>query len=80
VRYEEVLDDPSSAVPRIYAHHGLEGGVDEALEAAGAKANIGRHDKRVGAGKWREGWGRRDLRDFERVAGDQLRELGYAQG
>ncbi len=80
VRYEEVLADPSSAISRIYDHHGLEGGLDEALEAAGAKANIGGHDKRVGAGKWREGWGRRDLRDFERVAGDQLRELGYAQG
>jgi hypothetical protein len=80
VRYEEVLADPAAAIPRIYAHHGLEGGLDEALEAAGAKANIGRHDKRVGSGKWREGWGRRDVRDFERVAGDQLRELGYAQG
>jgi hypothetical protein len=80
VRYEEVLADPASAIPRIYAHHGLEGGVEEALEAAGAKANIGRHDKRVGSGKWREGWGRRELRDFERVAGEQLRELGYDQG
>jgi len=80
VRYEEALADSRSAISRIYAHHGLEGGIDEALEAAGAKANIGRQDNRVGAGKWREGWGRRDLRDFERVAGDQLRELGYAQG
>ena len=70
----------AAAIPRIYAHHGLEGGVDEALEAAGAKANIGRQDNRVGVGKWREGWGRRELRDFDRVAGDLLRELGYAQG
>ena len=32
------------------------------------------------SGKWREGWGRRELRDFDRVAGDLLRELGYDQG
>jgi hypothetical protein len=80
VRYEDVLADPRTAIPQIYAHHDLEGGVDDALEAAGAKANIGPQDNRVGAGKWREGWGRRELRDFERVAGDLLRELGYAQG
>ena len=29
VRYEEVLADPRSAIARIYAHHGLEGGIDE---------------------------------------------------
>ena len=39
-----------------------------------------RQDNRVGSGKWREGWGRRELRDFDRVAGDLLRELGYDQG
>ena len=77
VRYEDVLADPSTAIPRIYAHHGLEGGIDEALAAAGEKANIGRHDKRIGSGKWREGWSRREVRDFDRVAGDLLRELGY---
>jgi len=80
VRYEEVLDDPRAGIMRIHAHLGLEGGLEEALEAAGAKANIGRHDKQIGAGKWRDDWGRRELRDFERVAGDQLRELGYDQG
>lgn len=80
VRYEDVLADPASAIPRLYAHDGLEGGIDEALEAAGAKANIGRQDNRVGAGKWRESWGRRELRDFDRVAGDLVRELGYDQG
>jgi len=80
VRYEEVLADPRPAIERIYAHHGLEGGIDEGLAAAGAKANIGRQDKRVGSGKWREGWGDAELRDFEEVAGELLRELGYDQG
>ena len=80
VRYEEVLAEPEQAIRQIYAHHGLEGGLDQALEAAAAKANIGRQDRRVGAGKWRESWGRRELRDFEKVAGDLVRELGYDQG
>jgi hypothetical protein len=80
VRYEDMLADPHAAITRIYAHHGLEGGIDEALAAAGEEANIGMHDERIGSGKWREAWGKRELGDFERVAGDLLRELGYAQG
>jgi hypothetical protein len=80
VRYEEMLADPAAAIGRLYAHLGLERGLDEALAAAGEVANLGPQDRRVGAGKWREGWGRRDLRDFERVADGLLRELGYAQG
>jgi len=80
VHYEDLLADPRAQVARLYSHHGLEGGLDEALAAAGEKANIGRHDKRVGSGKWREGWSRRDLRDFEAAAGDLVRELGYDQG
>ncbi len=31
VRYEDLLADPEPAIPRIYAHDGLEGAVDEAL-------------------------------------------------
>jgi hypothetical protein len=33
----------------------------------------------VGSGKWRDGWSRRELRDFEAAAGDLARELGYDQ-
>jgi hypothetical protein len=77
VRYEALLADPRAEVERVYAHLGLEGGVDRALTAAAEVANLGGHDGRVGAGKWREGWGRRELRAFDRVAGDLLRELGY---
>ncbi|HYH59427.1 MAG TPA: sulfotransferase [Thermoleophilaceae bacterium] len=80
VRYEEVLAEPRPAIERIYAHHGLDGGIEEALAAAGRKANIGKQDKRVGTGKWQEDWKRRDIRDFDRAAGDLLRELGYDQG
>ena len=80
LRYEDVLADPRAAITRIYAHHGLDGGIDEALAAAGEEANVGPHDERIGTAKWRDDWGRRELSDFERVAGDLLRELGYAQG
>ena len=77
VRYEALLSATEAEIERIYAHLGLEGSLDAALAAAGEVANLGGHDSRVGAGKWREGWSRRDVRDFDRVAGDLLRELGY---
>jgi hypothetical protein len=80
VRYEELLGDLRGGVERIYAHVGLEGSAEAALEASAQTDNIGPQDNRVGAGKWRENWGRRELRDFNRVAGDLLRELGYDQG
>ncbi len=80
VRYEDLLADPVPAIERLYTHLGLEGGRDDALAAAGLETNLGPPDIRVGAGKWREGWRRRDLREFEQVAGRLARELGYAQG
>jgi hypothetical protein len=80
VRYEEMLARPDEAIARLYAHLGLDGGLEEARVAAGEVRNLGAQDRRVGSGKWREGWGRRDLRAFEREAGALLRELGYAQG
>jgi hypothetical protein len=80
VRYEEMLEDPAAGIGRLHSHLGLEGGLDEAMAAAREVANLGPQDRRVGAGKWREAWGGRDLREFERVAGALLRELGYAQG
>jgi hypothetical protein len=77
VRYEALLSDTAAEVERVYAHVGLEGSLDVAVAAAGQVANLGPQDGRVGAGKWREGWRRRDVRDFDRVAGELLRELGY---
>jgi len=50
------------------------------MAAAGQVTNLGLRDRQVGAEKWRRDWGRRDLRDFDRVAGDLLRALGYDQG
>ena len=80
VRYEELVAEPRPGVERIYAHLGLEGGIEGALEAAGQVENLGGHDRRVGTGKWRDGWGRRERREFDRVAGELMAELGYDQG
>ena len=80
VRYEEVLADPRAGDtadlraprPRGRDRRGARGGGREGEHRPPGQA--------VGSGKWREGWGRRELRDFDRVAGDLLRELGYDQG
>jgi hypothetical protein len=79
VHYEDMLAEPRAGIERLYAHLGLDGGIDEALAAAGEEANVGQHDKRVGSGKWRDAWTRRERRDFEQEAGGLLRELGYDQ-
>ena len=79
IRYEELLANLRPEIERIYAHVGLDGGVEAAVEASQRSDNLGPQDDRVGSGKWRDGWGRSERRDFERVAGDLLRELGYDQ-
>lgn len=80
VRYEDLLSQPRPVIERIYAHLGLAGGVDAGVAAAAKEVNVGPQDYRVGAGKWRDAWSRRERRTFERVAGDLVRELGYDQG
>jgi hypothetical protein len=80
VRYEDLLADLPAGVERIYAHVGLKGSVERALAASESVDNLGPQDNRVGTDKWRDAWGRRERRDFDRVAGDLLRELGYDQG
>ena len=80
VRHEDLAAEPGAVVPRVYAHLGLESGIEEAIAAAREKVNVSTHDQRVRLGEWREGWGRRERRDFDRAAGDLLREIGYDQG
>jgi len=78
VRYEQLLAEPRREIERLHGRLGLEGGVEEALAAAGETSNVGPQDLRVGAEKWRDGWRRRDVRAFERVGGGLLRVLGYS--
>lgn len=80
VRYEELLADPRRVVRRVFDHLGLDGHLDAGLAAAREPVNLGPQDWRVGVGKWRGAWRRREVRAFERAAGDLLRELGYDQG
>lgn len=80
VRYEELLRDPRSLVPDVYSRLGLPAGdqiVDVALAEAGVHFNVDPGSPRVQAGKWREEWSAREIREFERVAGGTLDELGY---
>ena len=47
VHYEDLLNDPRAGIERLYAHIGLEGGIESLLAAAAPNADVGRHDKRV---------------------------------
>ena len=80
IRYEALLAEPRSTIERLYSHLGLTDALGAGVAAAAREVNVGPQDYRVGAGKWRESWGRRELRDFEKAAGDLVRELGYDQG
>lgn len=80
IRYEEMLAEPEDAIHRLFAHLRLTAtppAMEAAQEAVQAVVNLDRSDPRVGTGKWRGTWSRRDLRTFNRVAGDLLEELGY---
>jgi hypothetical protein len=83
VRYEEILGAPEEAIHAIYSWLGLEisdDALEQGLAAARAHANVGPSRTAVGIGTrmWEEEWGPDELAEFDRVAGDLLRELGYA--
>jgi hypothetical protein len=79
VRYEQLLADPESSIERVWEQLGLERS-DEAVEGAlselGLARNVEPGDK-IGTDKWRAAYSRADLRAFDRVAGETLRDLGY---
>jgi Sulfotransferase family len=82
VRYEELLADVERGVRVLYEHVGLPA-TPEALALGLAAArdsslNVDASDPRVAAGKWEGSISERDLREIERVAGELLAELGYA--
>jgi hypothetical protein len=85
VRYEEVRSDPSAACERMLAHCRMPH--DQRLVTTIAEASeFGRADRPHGedrparagkTGEWREAFGMREARSFERIAGTALREMGY---
>jgi hypothetical protein len=84
VRYEEILGAPEEAIHALYGWLGLEI-TEEALErglaSARERANVGpsRAAAGIGTRMWEQEWGDRELEEFERVAGDLLRELRYSE-
>jgi Sulfotransferase family len=82
IRYEDLLADPAARIPDLFDWLGLDvtpEAVDAGLEAAAIVDNADPTDPRAETGKWRSSFSRRDLRDFERIAGDLLAELGYVE-
>jgi hypothetical protein len=82
IRYEDLFADHEGRIRDLYDWLGLDV-TDEAvaagLEASDVVANADPTDPRAETGKWRRSFSRRDLRDFERIAGDLLAELGYVE-
>jgi hypothetical protein len=79
VRYEEMIEAPEREISAVYAWLGLEINdeiLERALAAARARANVGDAGG-VGTRKWEDDWRASELAEFDRIAGDQLRELGY---
>jgi Sulfotransferase family len=84
VRYEGILEAPEETIPAIYRWLGLEiteEALERALAAAREHANVGPSRAAAGLGTrmWEQQWGDRELEEFDRVAGDLLRELGYSE-
>ena len=84
VRYEEVRADPAGACRQLFAHCGMPQDEGLVAEAVGA-TELGRYGEpgedravRTGlVGQWRDRFGVRDARTFERRAGEALRATGY---
>jgi hypothetical protein len=75
--------DAEGEVRRLFGELGLDASeevVAAAAAEAGTTANVDLRQKAVGVEKWRDELTRRELRAFQRVAGDLLEELGYDPG
>lgn len=74
IRYEDLLDDPPATLDRISSFLGVaaDGPAREQLVAELAASRL-----RQNHGKWRQQMSADDIRIYEAVAGDQLRQHGY---
>ena len=88
VRYEDLAQDPETLVPRVCAFLALDYGTqmlaiertDRAKivqDQSGWFTNVWAGINTTAVGKWRREMTPGQLRTFERVAGEELRELGY---
>jgi hypothetical protein len=83
VRYEEMLADPRSAVPALFAFCGLaapDAVVEEALREAATPFNVDPNTPVVAAGRWWRDLSGPELGEVLGVAAGLLAELGYLDG
>ena len=82
VRYEDLRDDPAGSARTLYAWLGLDDAiVDEGFlrRLSGVKYGSFDASTEVATDRWQDELTREDLDAVERVAGDLLRDLGYAK-
>ena len=80
VIYETLLGDPRAQITALFAKLGLELSDvlwQTILTEAGSEFNVDPASPRLAAEKWRNELSPAQIRAIERVAGKQLRELGY---
>jgi hypothetical protein len=80
VRYEDLLADPATWVPKLFGWLGLRSSADtvaSALAESGVRFNVDAGATQIGAGKWRDSFTPTDLEDVMGVARPLLVELGY---
>jgi len=76
VRYEDLVEDPASALRRVceFIELPFDAGMADPPEAATIRAELG------AIGVWRERLEADHVEAFEEVGGEMLTELGYAEG
>ena len=80
-RYEDLLSDPVAGSQRLFDRLGLDAPgelLDRVAAEARAEFNVDPGSPGVRADKWRDELSSADLSEIERVAGADLRELGYS--
>lgn len=80
VVYETLLGDPRGGTGELFAWLGLDlpdETWERILDEAGAEFNVDPAAPAIRTDKWRDQLSAAELRDFERIAGDQLDALGY---
>jgi hypothetical protein len=78
IRYEDLLAAPEPLIGELFGWLGVPASDDDlaaALSAAAEVANTGARE--TGAERWREELSRKQIAEIERVAGAELRLMGY---
>lgn len=80
IRYEDLIEEPDRPL-KLFAAIGVPAPPPARVEAELARVwNHDPADPRAATAKWRSSYTGEELAEFDAVAGDLLRELGYAAG